>query len=127
MRFRLVRNGLEVWIPFAALPRDVIHRVVDKFVAQLEGQLADRNVTIALTDEARAWLAERGYDKLYGARPLGRVIQEHIKKPLADELLFGQLVKGGHEIGRASGRERCVRTGRSRWSTYHYKNKKTVH
>ena len=90
------RNRLDAVIPFAALSSDVINRVVDKFVAQLEGQLADRNVTIALTDEARAWLAERGYDKLYGARPLSRVIQEHIKKPLADELLFGQLAKGGH-------------------------------
>ena len=92
------RNRLDAVIPFAPLSTEVINRVVDKFVAQLEGQLADRNVTIALTDEARAWLAERGYDKLYGARPLGRVIQEHIKKPLADELLFGQLVKGGHVL-----------------------------
>ncbi|WP_300299460.1 ATP-dependent Clp protease ATP-binding subunit ClpA [Ferrovibrio sp.] len=92
------RNRLDAVIAFAALSPDVINRVVDKFVAQLEGQLADRNVTIALTDEARAWLAERGYDKLYGARPLGRVIQESIKKPLADELLFGQLAKGGHVL-----------------------------
>jgi ATP-dependent Clp protease ATP-binding subunit ClpA len=92
------RNRLDAVIPFAALAPEVINKVVDKFVAQLEGQLADRNVTIALTDEARAWLAERGYDKLYGARPLGRVIQEHIKKPLADELLFGQLAKGGHVL-----------------------------
>jgi len=92
------RNRLDSVIAFAPLSTDVINRVVDKFVAQLEGQLADRNVTIALTDDARAWLAERGYDKLYGARPLGRVIQEHIKKPLADELLFGQLVKGGHVL-----------------------------
>jgi ATP-dependent Clp protease ATP-binding subunit ClpA len=92
------RNRLDAVIPFASLSPDVIYKVVDKFVAQLEGQLADRNVTVALTDEARAWLAERGYDKLYGARPLGRVIQEHIKKPLADELLFGSLVKGGHVL-----------------------------
>jgi ATP-dependent Clp protease ATP-binding subunit clpA len=92
------RNRLDATIAFAPLSSEVINRVVDKFVAQLEGQLADRNVTIALTDEARAWLAERGYDKLYGARPLGRVIQENIKKPLADELLFGQLVKGGHVL-----------------------------
>jgi ATP-dependent Clp protease ATP-binding subunit ClpA len=92
------RNRLDAVIAFDPLSTDVINKVVDKFVAQLEGQLADRNVTIALTDEARAWLAERGYDKLYGARPLGRVIQEHIKKPLADELLFGQLAKGGHVL-----------------------------
>jgi ATP-dependent Clp protease ATP-binding subunit ClpA len=63
---------------------------------QLEGQLADRNVTIETTDEAADWLAKNGFDELYGARPLGRVIQEHIKKPLADEILFGRLVKGGH-------------------------------
>src|SRR5690606_3707571 len=96
------RNRLDAVIPFAALPRDVIHRVVDKFVAQLEGQLADRNVTIALTDEARTWLADRGYDKLYGARPLGRVIQEHNKKPLADELRFGLLEKGGHIMNKVA-------------------------
>jgi ATP-dependent Clp protease ATP-binding subunit ClpA len=62
---------------------------------QLEAQLADRNVTIELSSAAKEWLAERGYDKLYGARPLARVIQEHIKKPLAEELLFGKLVRGG--------------------------------
>jgi ATP-dependent Clp protease ATP-binding subunit ClpA len=64
-------------------------------VLQLEEQLADRNVTIELSASARAWLAEKGYDPLFGARPLARVIQEHIKKPLADELLFGRLAKGG--------------------------------
>jgi ATP-dependent Clp protease ATP-binding subunit ClpA len=70
--------------------------VVQKFVMQLEAQLADRNVTVSLTDEAADWLAKNGYDELYGARPLARVIQEHIKKPLADEILFGKLVGGGH-------------------------------
>ncbi len=90
------RNRLDAVIAFDALSPDVIARVVDKFVLQLEAQLSDRNVTIALTDEARTWLAERGYDKAFGARPLARVIQEHIKKALADELLFGRLVKGGH-------------------------------
>ena len=65
--------------------------MVDKFVMQLETQLGDRDVTIELSDAARGWLAEKGYDKLYGARPLARVIQEHIKKPLAEELLFGRL------------------------------------
>jgi ATP-dependent Clp protease ATP-binding subunit ClpA len=69
--------------------------VVDKFILQLEAQLADRAVEIELTDAARAWLGERGYDPAMGARPLGRLIQEHIKKPLADELLFGRLAKGG--------------------------------
>ena len=78
------RNRLDAVIGFASLSPDVVHRVVDKFVVQLEGQLADRAVTIELTDEARKWLADRGYDKLYGARPLARVIQEHLKKPLAD-------------------------------------------
>ena len=90
------RNRLDATIGFSNLPPEVVHRVVDKFVAQLEGQLADRNVTIELTDAARAWLAEKGYDKLYGARPLARVIQEHVKKPLADALLFGELTNGGH-------------------------------
>jgi ATP-dependent Clp protease ATP-binding subunit ClpA len=89
------RNRLDAVIPFAALTQDTVGRVVEKFVMQLEAQLADRNVTIELTSGAKEWLAERGYDRLYGARPLARVIQEHIKKPLAEELLFGKLVKGG--------------------------------
>jgi ATP-dependent Clp protease ATP-binding subunit ClpA len=69
--------------------------VVDKFILQLELQLADRNVHIDLDDEARSWLTERGYDKLYGARPMGRLVQEKIKQPLAEELLFGKLINGG--------------------------------
>ena len=89
------RNRLDAIIPFANLTPDIVGRVVDKFVMQLEAQLADRNVTIELTDGARLWLAEKGYDRLYGARPLARVIQEHVKKPLAEELLFGRLAKGG--------------------------------
>ena len=89
------RNRLDAVISFDALPRDVIIQVVDKFVLQLEAQLIDRNVHIELTPEASEWLAERGYDSRMGARPLGRVIQEHIKKPLAEELLFGKLTKGG--------------------------------
>jgi ATP-dependent Clp protease ATP-binding subunit ClpA len=89
------RNRLDATIAFANLTPEVVHRVVDKFVMQLEAQLADRNVTIELSDAARDWLATKGYDKLYGARPLARVIQEHIKKPLAEELLFGKLAKGG--------------------------------
>jgi ATP-dependent Clp protease ATP-binding subunit ClpA len=67
-----------------------------KFVMQLEAQLADRNVTIEASEEATDWLAKNGFDELYGARPLARVIQEHIKKPLADDILFGKLAKGGH-------------------------------
>lgn len=89
------RNRLDANIPFQSLPEDVIARVVEKFVLQLEVQLADRNVTIELTEEANRWLANRGYDAQLGARPLARVIQENIKKPLADEVLFGQLTKGG--------------------------------
>ncbi|GBQ37378.1 ATP-dependent Clp protease ATP-binding subunit ClpA [Gluconacetobacter azotocaptans] len=89
------RNRLDAIIPFANLTPEIVGRVVEKFVFQLEAQLADRNVTIEISSAAKEWLAERGYDRLYGARPLGRVIQEHIKKPLAEELLFGRLVKGG--------------------------------
>src|SRR5271163_2768417 len=89
------RNRLDATISFAPLSPETIGRVVDKFVLQLEEQLADRNVTIELDPDARAWLAEKGYDPLFGARPLARVIQEHIKKPLAEELLFGRLAKGG--------------------------------
>jgi ATP-dependent Clp protease ATP-binding subunit ClpA len=89
------RNRLDATIGFARLSPEVIHKVVDKFVGELERQLADRQVVLSVSDEARTWLAEKGYDELYGARPLGRVIQENIKKPLADELLFGKLAKGG--------------------------------
>ncbi len=89
------RNRLDATITFAGLTQEIVGRVVEKFVMQLEAQLADRNVTIELSSAAKEWLAERGYDRLYGARPLSRVIQEHIKKALAEELLFGKLVKGG--------------------------------
>ncbi|WP_294611020.1 ATP-dependent Clp protease ATP-binding subunit ClpA [Roseovarius sp.] len=89
------RNRLDAVISFGALPKEVILKVVEKFVLQLEAQLMDRDVTIELSEPAAAWLADRGYDDKMGARPLGRVIQEHIKKPLAEELLFGKLAKGG--------------------------------
>jgi len=89
------RNRLDAVISFAPLPKEVILRVVEKFVLQLEAQLMDRNVTIELTPKAAQWLADKGYDDKMGARPLGRVIQEYIKKPLAEELLFGKLAKGG--------------------------------
>ncbi len=89
------RNRLDAIVPFDYLPTKVVERVVEKFILQLELQLADRNVHISLDDEAKAWLTERGYDKLYGARPMGRLIQEKIKQPLAEELLFGKLVHGG--------------------------------
>ena len=89
------RNRLDAIIPFAPLEHDVIRLVVDKFIMQLDAQLAERNVEIELTEAARDWLANRGYDRNYGARPLTRVVQEHIKKPLADQLLFGELAGGG--------------------------------
>jgi len=89
------RNRLDAVIPFASLSQEVVARVVEKFVLQLEAQLDDRNVMIELSDDAAKWLAKEGYDENYGARPLSRVIQEHIKKPLADEVLFGKLAKGG--------------------------------
>ena len=89
------RNRLDAVIPFQPLPKEVILQVVEKFVLQLEAQLMDRNVHIDLTPEAAQWLGDKGYDAKMGARPLGRVIQEHIKKPLAEELLFGTLTKGG--------------------------------
>ncbi|MDP3852948.1 ATP-dependent Clp protease ATP-binding subunit ClpA [Phenylobacterium sp.] len=90
------RNRLDAVVPFKALTQEIIRQVVQKFVMQLEAQLADRHVTIETTEDAADWLAKNGFDELYGARPLARVIQEHIKKPLADEILFGKLVKGGH-------------------------------
>ncbi len=90
------RNRLDAVVPFKPLTPEIIRQVVQKFVIQLEAQLADRHVTIETSDDAADWLAKNGFDELYGARPLARVIQEHIKKPLADEILFGKLVKGGH-------------------------------
>ncbi|UHD44367.1 ATP-dependent Clp protease ATP-binding subunit ClpA [Aureimonas altamirensis] len=89
------RNRLDAIIPFAPLPTPVIHEVVQKFVMQLEAQLSDRGVTFELEPEAIKWLAEKGYDENMGARPLGRVIQKYIKTPLADEVLFGKLKRGG--------------------------------
>ncbi len=89
------RNRLDAIIPFARLPEEVISRVVDKFILQLEAQLADRNVVIELTEELRTWLVKHGYDEAMGARPMARVIQTQIKTPLADEVLFGKLKNGG--------------------------------
>jgi len=95
------RNRLDARIAFDPLSPSVMNRVVDKFVRELGDQLADRDVTIELAETARAYLAEKGYDKSNGARPLARLIQDEIKKPLGDELLFGQLEHGGHVIVRA--------------------------
>src|SRR6188474_954025 len=90
------RNRLDATITFAHLSQEVISKVVEKFVMQLEAQLADRNVTIELAEDSSKWLIEHGYDEQMGARPMARVIQEYIKKPLADDVLFGRLKNGGH-------------------------------
>jgi len=89
------RNRLDAIVPFKALGPETVVRVVDKFIAQLEAQLTEKNVAIQLSEEARSWLAKKGYDPAMGARPLARVIQEHVKRPLAEELLFGDLTQGG--------------------------------
>ncbi|PZQ46740.1 MAG: ATP-dependent Clp protease ATP-binding subunit ClpA [Micavibrio aeruginosavorus] len=89
------RNRLDAIVAFKALGQETVVRVVDKFIAQLEAQLTEKNVAIVLSDEARGWLAKKGYDPAMGARPLGRVIQEQVKRPLAEELLFGELTEGG--------------------------------
>lgn len=89
------RNRLDAIVPFGTLPTPVVHKVVEKFIMQLEAQLAERNVTFELSKEAISWIAKKGFDDRMGARPLGRVIQEYLKKPLADEVLFGKLQKGG--------------------------------
>ena len=89
------RNRLDAIIHFDALEKSTILRVVDKFLFELESQLADKHVSLHVDEPARAWLADKGFDPLMGARPMARVIQEHIKRKLADELLFGALVGGG--------------------------------
>ena len=90
------RNRLDAMVQFKALTPEIIRQVVHKFVLQLEGQLADRHITIELSEDAADWLAKNGFDELFGARPLARVIQDSIKKPLADDILFGKLTRGGH-------------------------------
>jgi ATP-dependent Clp protease ATP-binding subunit ClpA len=90
------RNRLDAIIQFASLDEKSVARVVDKLIVELEAQLDKNNVTIELEPAARSWIAERGYDEKMGARPMARVIQEHIKRPLAEELLFGKLENGGH-------------------------------
>jgi ATP-dependent Clp protease ATP-binding subunit ClpA len=89
------RNRLDAIIQFNSLPQNVILNVVDKFLVELQGQLDDKRVTIEVSDAARKWLVDRGYDKAMGARPMARVIQEHIKKPLAEKILFGSLSDHG--------------------------------
>jgi ATP-dependent Clp protease ATP-binding subunit ClpA len=89
------RNRLDAIVPFAYLGQETVSRVVDKFILQLELQLAEQNVHIQFDGDARQWLGKRGYDRLYGARPMARLIQEKVKQPLAEELLFGKLAQGG--------------------------------
>jgi ATP-dependent Clp protease ATP-binding subunit ClpA len=90
------RNRLDAIVQFNSLDISIIERVVDKFIFELEAQLQEQRVTIEVDADARRWLAENGYDPKMGARPMARLIQQHIKKPLAEELLFGRLEQGGH-------------------------------
>jgi ATP-dependent Clp protease ATP-binding subunit ClpA len=99
------RNRLDARIQFDALLPEVMERVVDKFIKELCEQLADRAVTMSLTPAARAYLADKGYDKEQGARPLGRLIQDEVKRPLGDQLLFGELEHGGHVTVDHDGKE----------------------
>jgi len=92
------RNRLDAWVSFDSLPPDVIGKVVDKMVAELAIQLAPKKVTIELTPGGRVWLAEHGFDRLMGARPMGRIIQKKVKEPLAEKILFGELKEGGHVV-----------------------------
>ena len=89
------RNRLDAVVAFGALPQEVILNIVDKFLVELEQQLAEREVTLVATDRARAFFAEKGFSEEFGAREMGRVIQEHVKKNLANEILFGSLKEGG--------------------------------
>jgi len=99
------RNRLDARIQFDALAPEVMEKVVDKFMKELGEQLAEREVTLSLTPAARAYLAEKGYDKEQGARPLGRLIQDEVKRPLGDQLLFGELEHGGHVTVDYDGKE----------------------
>ena len=97
------RNRLDAWVPFKALDMDVIKLIVDKFINELNGQLAEKRVLVKLTDEAREWLAKNGFDSRYGARPMARLIHEKIKQPLANEILFGKLADGGSAVVEVKG------------------------
>ena len=92
------RNRLDSVVSFHALKKDSIDKVVDKFLHQLDGMLSDKRVTLELTDRARTWLGDEGFDPKFGARPMERVIQEHVKKPVSKELLFGDLEHGGRVL-----------------------------
>ena len=125
------RNRLDAIIAFAGLSKKIISRVVEKFIMQLEVQLGDRNVSIEISEEARSWIGSKGYDKNFGARPLARIVQEYVKKPLAEELLFGKLTGGGvvsidFQDGKLSfDYENTRATDRSKEGTSKKKAKKT--
>ena len=92
------RNRLDAWVAFDSLPPEAVARIVDKFVAELAAQLVEKKVTLTLTPEARGWLADRGFDPKMGARPMARIIQAEVKKPLAEKILFGELLGGGSVV-----------------------------
>ena len=92
------RNRLDGWIAFEPLSFEVSLRIVDKFIKEVQEMLVEKQVTLELADEAREWLAKKGYDKLFGARPMARLVQSKIKEPLADEILFGKLQHGGNVV-----------------------------
>jgi ATP-dependent Clp protease ATP-binding subunit ClpA len=96
------RNRLDAIIQFAPLDATTIERVVDKLVIEIEAQLEQKGVSISVDDAARSWIAARGYDPKMGARPMARVLQEHVKRPLAEELLFGSLATGGGVLVRVA-------------------------
>jgi ATP-dependent Clp protease ATP-binding subunit ClpA len=108
------RNRLDAWVAFEPLGFEVIKQVVDKFVNELRAQLVEKKVTVELTEEAREWLARKGYDKLYGARPMARLVQQKIKEPLAEELLFGGLQNGGRVTVDVKGDDLTLETGEER-------------
>jgi ATP-dependent Clp protease ATP-binding subunit ClpA len=99
------RNRLDAWVPFKALDLEIIKRIVDKFINELNGQLAEKRVLVKLDDAAREWLAKNGFDARYGARPMARLIHEKIKQPLANEILFGKLAGGGSVLVRLADNE----------------------
>jgi ATP-dependent Clp protease ATP-binding subunit ClpA len=92
------RNRLDAIIPFKGLTPEIMGRIVDKFIGELQAQLAEKKVTLEISEGVRSWLVDKGYDKAFGARPLGRIIQAEIKDPLSEELLFGDIKDGGHVI-----------------------------
>jgi ATP-dependent Clp protease ATP-binding subunit ClpA len=99
------RNRLDAWIAFEPLAFETIKLVVDKFIGELQAQLAGKNVTLELREPARDWLATNGYDPKFGARPMARLISTKIKQPLVDAILFGKLAEGGHVVVDAEGNE----------------------